>query len=148
MPIAFGFSVGDFIGGVEFICALIEALQESAGSSSRYTRVVDALESSKDVLTQLEGLHLHQQWKSEVDKILKRYEDTTLIFAKKLAKYDRFLGNQASRSSFKTILRQIQWQRYGEKEVVWLQDQLQQHSSALQVVLFRAKQYVSCGSSE
>lgn len=140
MPVAFGFSVGDFIGGIEFICVLIQALQESAGSNSKYTGVIEALQSAKAVLTQLGCLQLPEPRQAEVDEIIKRYERTTVTFAKKVAKYDRHLGAQASRKSLKGIVRQIQWQRYGEKEVVWFQDQLQQHSSALQLILLLAKQ--------
>lgn len=142
MPVPFGFSFGDIIGGIEFICSVIQALEESAGSKSKYQGVISALQSSKDVLTQLDQLHLDEHSEAEVLQIVQRYAGTTENFSKKVAKYDRSLGVQATRKGFKTLLRQIQWQRYGEKEVVWFQNQLQQHFCALNMVLLCLRKYV------
>src|SRR2546421_12858839 len=45
MPIAFEFSVGDFVSGISLVRNLIKALQESGGSSREYLELIAELRS-------------------------------------------------------------------------------------------------------
>ncbi|KAK5125210.1 hypothetical protein LTR85_000886 [Meristemomyces frigidus] len=143
MPVPFGISVGDFISGVEFIQAVIQAVEETTGSRAQYRSVTACLQSSKEVLTQLDELNVPKEDKVAISKIVQRYEDTTFEFASKIGKYDKSLGGGVSRKWWRSLPKKIQWQRYSEKDVRWYEGQLHQHASSLQILLAK----IQCASN-
>ncbi|KAI0160497.1 hypothetical protein GGR57DRAFT_385153 [Xylariaceae sp. FL1272] len=54
MPVAFGFSVGDFVAVIELIVKTCEALDDASGSSQEYQHVARELKNFKSVITTLQ----------------------------------------------------------------------------------------------
>ena len=59
MVTPFGFSVGDFVAGIELIRQLINALEDSAGSSSEYRDLIKELYSLERALLEVKHLDLN-----------------------------------------------------------------------------------------
>jgi hypothetical protein len=139
---AFGFSVGDFLAAINIRYTVIEVLKESGGARERYQGVIEVLETSADALGQLHALELEDDEREPVDRILKRYGRTFSTFTANVPKFGA-LGKPESAKWWKALSRKLWW-RQVEKDVTWFQDQVQQHVTALQLVLGRIHQCVAC----
>ncbi len=54
----FGFSVGDFVAGINLVRELIKALEDSAGSSAEYLALIKELYSLERALLEVKHLNL------------------------------------------------------------------------------------------
>lgn len=143
MPIPFGVSVGDFIAGIDFIYSLCDALESSSGSKAQYQGVVSAFKSISDGLSQLEGIEATVEEQLAVSQVIDRIKQTVVAFEVKVSKYEASLGRDHSPKWWKSFARKIQWQRYSKQDVLWFQNELLQHGSALQMIIAKIQRYVS-----
>lgn len=97
MVFPLGVSVGDFIGGIEFICSVKEAFEETAGSQAQYQGVLSTLQSSTQALRQLNALvlTLGPEDRQNINEIIERYKQTTAVLDAKVQKFESSLGKHA-----------------------------------------------------
>lgn len=142
MPVPFGVSPGDFIAAIDLVHAICEALRSSTGSSEQYRGVVSALQSLKDALEQLHSINATDEEKLRIGEIVDRAKQSLLRFDGKIRKYDAALGESQTRAWWRSLPKKIQWQRYSSDDIRCLQNELSQHSHALQVLLAKIQKYV------
>ena len=105
MPVPFGFSLGDFIGSVEFFLECYRAVQDTHGASADYQAHVDWLNSlikTLQVLGSEEG--------EITPQLTNKLRQQLLDFKRhNIDKYESRLGSDASGSFLKVAGRKLQW---------------------------------------
>ncbi|CAJ2504295.1 Uu.00g116890.m01.CDS01 [Anthostomella pinea] len=140
MPVPFGVSVGDFIGGIEFICSIKDAVEASAGSRAQYHGVLATIQSSQETLTHLNELDVTPRAEEPRKCHRRRYRHSIVTLASKIQKYDKGLSKSRADDWWRALPRKIQWQRSSREHVLWFQSELQQHATSLQLVLAQTPQ--------
>ncbi|KAI9810302.1 MAG: hypothetical protein M1827_006352 [Pycnora praestabilis] len=136
MPIPFGFSVGDFIAGIDLIRELIAALNESTGSASEYQAVIHELRSLQSLFKHLESLRLKDDLKAQgqaVGEEVRACERTIKLFLGRVAGYDPFLRKDGSGVKWRDGLWKLKWCRLRREDVERVQMLVQGHVAALQL---------------
>ena len=59
MAAAFGFSVGDFVNGINLVKDVIKALKDSTGSSKEYLELIAELRTLESALLDVKALYPH-----------------------------------------------------------------------------------------
>jgi len=67
MPVAFGFSVGDFIAGIELVGTIIDTLKSSGSASKEHRELIAQLVSPENALLQVKRLDLEE---SQYDQVI------------------------------------------------------------------------------
>lgn len=65
MPVAFGFSVGDFIAALNLVNTVIEAVNNSRGSSATYRALIRELYVLESALLRVKNLEFEESQESE-----------------------------------------------------------------------------------
>ncbi|KAK5746947.1 hypothetical protein LTR17_000578 [Elasticomyces elasticus] len=136
---AFGFSVGDFVTGIQLLYDIIQCLEDSAGSQAQYRGVALTLSSLRLALRKAKDCGSDVDDRTAIGSVVKDCETTLKRFESKLQKYERQLGGGSGTSngssSIKAQWRKIQWQLYSKKDVHDFQAEIQAHTSALNIIL-------------
>lgn len=135
---AFGFSVGDFVDGVELVRQVISSLKDSAGSSKEYQDLIHELYSLKRALLEVKHLNIDETLgpqKTALEQAAIRCQDTISQFLLKIEKYQPSLRAGGSGSSWRDRLRKIQWTLYRKEDVRWFRAQIQGHTSSIMMML-------------
>jgi hypothetical protein len=112
MPVGFGFSVGDFIAGIEVIAKVVNALKDTAGSSADYQLNRTANLQLQEYLERLQKIsppynstiqfdHIHRQ-AQECEEILRSFLSET-------SKFGGALGPSAAKGWHHGSARKAQW---------------------------------------
>lgn len=104
MAIPFGFSIGDFIAGINLVFDVYNALRESGGAASDYREHVAWLQQLVTVLEALKSSAPDNvaQVAKECEAPLVKFRDETRL------KYNDALG-ESTRISLGKILQSLQW---------------------------------------
>ena len=107
----FGFSIGDFVAGIELTAKVIKALKESGGASSEYQQVPRQFESLELVLQHLPSLRVTDEDRSYVNAIRGQAQTIQVSvqqFLGSIIRYKSSLGTTAPRGARHGSGRKIQ----------------------------------------
>lgn len=136
MAVPFGFSIGDFIAGINLILTSINAVRDGNGSCAQFQAVASELESLKSGLSAINDLGLEQtayQEHSALQEAAGSCQSCIEDFVEKVAKYQKWL--QPGREGWKASVRKIQWAFCKKKDVVEFRQRLGQYSSSISILM-------------
>ena len=134
----FGFSVGDFIAGINLIRQLINALEDSAGSTSEYRELIKELYSLERALIEVKHLELSKSQCNQqiaLRQAASQCQETIDGFLQTIRKYQPALSNGTSKSSFQDGLRKIQWALCKKDDVQKFRAKVSGHTAAINIIL-------------
>jgi len=135
---AFGFSVGDFVDGIELVRQLINAFKSSAGSSKEYQDLINELYLLERSLLEVKHLQVNDALRPQkvaVEQAALQCQGTISQFLSKISKYQPSLRICGSGSSWRDGLRKIQWALYRKEDVQRFRAQIQGHTSSIMTLL-------------
>jgi hypothetical protein len=113
MSVGFGFSVGDFIAGLELVTTVIDVLRESSDSSQRYRELISELYSLETALLHVKRVELDESQNAEkiaLRSAASQCQRTITEFWEKAQKYHPSLGKPSgSSSTIKDHWRKLKW---------------------------------------
>lgn len=134
----FGFSVGDFISGINLIRELIKALEDSAGSSSEYRELFKELYALERALLEVKSLDVdpsqHTQ-QAALRQAATQCQETIDAFLQTVRKYQPAFSSGLSRSGLKDGLRKIQWAFCKKDDVEKFRAKIRGHAAAVNMLL-------------
>ena len=137
----FGFSVSDFIAGINLVRELIKALEDTAGSSSDYRELIKELYSLERALIEVKHLDLDEsQFNQEIAlrQAAAQCQETIDSFLKTIRKYQPTLSNPSNSSSklgLRGGLRKIQWALCKKDDVEKFRAKISGHTAAISILL-------------
>lgn len=144
MPVAFGFSVGDFITGIVLVNDLIKALNDSTGSSAEYRGLISELHNLKRALELLQDLRIEVSQRAQrtaLEQVAVQCQKTIEDFVKRTAKFELALGNAQSQpdavliSKWRAGLKKAQWALNKKDEVSRVRAEIMGHTMTLNALM-------------
>ena len=138
MVTPFGFSVGDFVAGIELIRQLINALEDSAGSSSEYRELIKELYSLERALLEVKHLELDASQYAQLVALRQaatQCQQTIDEFLTKVRKFQPAFRTGAAKSSWRDSLRKIEWALYKKEDVERFRAQLSGHTASINMLM-------------
>ena len=136
MAVPFGFSIGDFIAGINVIVTAIKAVQEKRGASAEYAALLTELTNLEAGLNAVDDLDIdpsqHSQCKA-IEHAVKDCQDCVESFIRSIAKYQPWLRPHAT--NWRANLRKMQWAFCEKDDIRNLRDQLEHRSSSINMLL-------------
>ena len=139
--VAFGFSVGDFIDGVNLLIDAIHSLSDTYGAQADYKELERELHSLNSGLDGIRSLSLEPSLETEisavnaaVDKCHTCVED----FVRRNSKFKSLENTPSKKWSLATLKkcgRGVQWAIWKKDDVAKFRDQVQYHSGAIGMLL-------------
>jgi hypothetical protein len=136
----FGFSVGDFINGINLIKELIDALNESRGSSQEFIEVINELYSLERALLEVKTLQFSSAETVQHAALLQAVghcRSSIDAFILGISKYQPHLRIGGSAECFLGILRKVQWRLCKRDELVRFRSEIAFHVESIQLLLLR-----------
>ena len=123
MVVPFGFSIGDFIDGINIAIDVVKACTDTGGASSQYERVLVELETYLALLRKLQDSSVPTT--TEVNRLASSCEQPVRQFLTKVEKYRRSLAKPTGSHYFihqtarnlRTFPRKAQWAIVAKKTV-------------------------------
>ena len=134
----FGFSVGDFVSGINLVRELIKALEDSAGSSAEYRDLIKELYSLERALIEVKHLDLDDTQHSQgiaLQQAATQCQQTIDEFLQKIQKFRPAFRVGGSKSSWRDSLRKIEWALYKKEDVQRFRAQLNGHTASIKILL-------------
>ena len=134
----FGFSVGDFVAGIELIRQLIKALEDTAGSSAEYRGLIKELYSLERALLEVKHLDLDDSQHAQhvaLRQAATQCQQTIDEFLVKIRKFQPALRTGGSKSSWRDGLRKVEWALYKKDDVERFRAQLNGHTTSINILL-------------
>ena len=136
MAVPFGFSIGDFVGGIQVIITCIEAVHESKGASAHYQALTAELQSLQSGLEAIGDLQLDwtaQKQHTAIAEAVLRCQRCIEAFVKRIAKYQPWL--QPGLRGWNVNVRKMQWAMCKKEDVLKFKTDLERHSSSINMLL-------------
>ena len=136
MAVPFGFSIGDFIAGINVIVIAIKAVQEKRGASAEYAALLTELTNLEEGLTAIDDLDINQSQHRQcraIEHAVKDCQDCIKNFIKSIAKYQPWL--RPGVENWRASLRKMQWVFCKKDDIRNLRDQLEHRSSSINMLL-------------
>ena len=151
MATGFGFSVGDFIAGINLVKDVIRALQDAAGSSKEYLELIAELRTLETALLEVKALDLQVEQRAQ--RAALRHAATqcqTSIdnFLKDLTKYSARLRLGGSQCAWKDAYRKIQWRLCKRDDLVRFRDEVGFHVQSIQMLMLTIQMYAQTGERQ
>ena len=137
MAAGFGFSVGDFVAGIELTAKVIRALKESGGASSEYQQILRELESLEIILQHLSSLKATKENHHYVNAFRGQAQSIQVLvqqFLDSITKYKSSLGATAHRGVRHGSGKKIQWTLLRQPEVAKLRSTIEFQISILNLL--------------
>jgi hypothetical protein len=134
MAVPFGFSVGDFISGIDVLLTGIKAVRDVGGSSTQYQALASQLETLRTGLSSILFFDLEPQTSDvhiNLREAVASCEECIKSFVKTISKYQILL--KPNTKGWKAGLRKIQWAFCKEKDVIEFRQQITQRVCAIQL---------------
>ena len=134
----FGFSVSDFVAGINLVRELIKALEDSAGSSAEYRDLIKELYSLERALLEVKHLELDDAQHSQgvaLRQAATQCQQSIDGFLQKVRKFQPALRTGGSSSSWRDSLRKIEWALYKKEDVQKFRAQLSGHTTSIKILL-------------
>ncbi len=138
MSVAFGFSVGDFIAGINVIRELRKALEDGAGASAEYCSLIAELSTLEIALQQVQELALDESKRLQHEALKQaalRCQHSVERFLERIVKFQPNLQAGGSSSQWKDRLRKIQWALCKKEDVQRFRAETSGHVSCIQLLL-------------
>jgi Fungal N-terminal domain of STAND proteins len=145
MSAGFGFSVGDFISGIQLVRNLIKALKDSAGSSKEYLELIAELWSLESALVQVKAAYGEVQAPAQrvaLGQAVQTCQQCIDDFLKSISKYHHHLNIHGTKSTIRDGFRKIQWHLTKPKEIGAFHTSIAAHVSSIQTLLVTIQVYV------
>ncbi|KAN0089507.1 hypothetical protein V8E51_019767 [Hyaloscypha variabilis] len=142
MSAGFGFSVGDFIAGIQLVRDVITSLQASSGSSSAYKALIMELFSLERALLEVKALKRFNHTPDQVDALKCAASQCQLTidrFMTKVQKYQPSLNAQGSGSKRRDSLRKVQWALCKKEDVASFKAEISGHAIAINLPIATAQ---------
>jgi hypothetical protein len=138
MPVAFGFSVGDFIAGIKLLKDFFDALSDTHGAAADYVdlrKTLDALANALDAANDFTT----PQHQAALENEVSGCKECVDRFLKDFAKFELLKAGRGRTSKLNFALLKVRWWRCAKDGVRKFRDHLQEHVSALtlQTVIFQ-----------
>lgn len=136
MVVPFGFSISDFVGGIQVIITCIEAVHEAKGASAHYQALAAELQSLQSGLEAIDGLQLEwtaQKQHTAIAEAVLRCQRCIEAFVKRIAKYQPWL--QPGLRGWNANVRKMQWAMCKKEDVLKFKTDLERHSSSINMLL-------------
>ena len=141
MPVVFGFSVGDFIAGIDLLVDSVKSLDEAHGAKADYQELGRELSSFKNALDGIQALSLGQAQVDQVTAVNTAVDGCRLCvdeFVQRNSKFeslDSIPSKRWSLASFKKGVLGIRWAVVKKKEVAKFRSDIQRHSDHILMLL-------------
>ena len=142
MPVAFGFSVGDFIAAVKLIAQIIDALREAGNAGRHFRELVEELENLKLVLQQIQKLKLSEKLAAENIALEAAGTRCLLViqeFCEKNVKYEKCLGRDYGNVGLNSAWMRVRWSLCKKTDIVELRNRLSIHRGDLTLLLLKVQ---------
>lgn len=136
MAVPFGFSIGDFVAGINLIITCVQSIRGTRGSSAEFMALSTQLESLKSALATVTSLNLERAAPQEhlaIQEATTRCQRSIEGFVQAIAKYQPWL--QPSKKGWRANVRKIQWACCRRKDIEDFRDQLARHASSMSIML-------------
>jgi len=155
LTMSFGFSVGDFIGGIELIGTVIASLRDSGGASSEYRELIQELLALEHALIQVKRLDessslQHQAQYLALTQAACHCQHTIDAFWTKARRYQPHLvlsdgvGSVSART--KSAWMKIRWSLCRSEDLAVFKLNIMAHTQAI-MILLATLQMVTCNSA-
>ncbi|KAH7071604.1 hypothetical protein FB567DRAFT_206842 [Paraphoma chrysanthemicola] len=134
MPIGFGFSVGDFIAGINLLKKAFEALSNTRGATADYTALretIDDLEKTLCAAIKYES----PQHQAAVEEQVSKCTICIKTFLSDFAKFELLHRKTSDPSKVKFVFRKLQWSLSKREDIRKFKEHLDAHVKALQLQL-------------
>ena len=138
MVTLFGFSVGDFVAGIELIRQLINALEDSAGSSSKYRELFKELYSLERALLEVKHLELDASQYAQLVALRQaatQCQQTIDEFLIRFRKFQPASRTGGAKSSWRDSLRKMEWALYKKENLERFRAQLSGHTASINMLM-------------
>ena len=120
MAVPFGFSIGDFIAGIDLIARVVTALKDTGGASSEYQILIQELQHLQLLLEQLKDLKPSASSLNHVNAVrglALTFKLPLSEFLQKIERYKSSLGVVSSRRQWVGAPRKAQWTLFMPEEI-------------------------------
>ena len=141
MPVPFGYSVGDFIGGIELLLDGIKSLRDTNGARDDYRELIRELEHLKIGLGSVEALYIDSTQPVQYSAAKAMVDDCLMCIDNFIQQNARFSSLDSTPASRRTVTgikdrwRMVQWALWKKTDVFRFKSQVQQHVEAIQMLL-------------
>jgi hypothetical protein len=149
---AFGFSVGDFVVGIQLVKDLIKALNEAAGAKASYRRLIAELLNLDEALGRVRELRVDESQAAQkiaLEQVATQCQESITDFLKRNEKFKATLGSgsglalvasqsqpsAASPSRWRSTMHKIQWALLKDDDVEALRTQISAHTTTISLIL-------------
>jgi hypothetical protein len=135
---SFGFSATDFVAGISLVKDLIQALQDSKGSSKEYLELITELRSLETALIEVKSLDLEVEQRAQraaLREAATECQRTIDKFLQELVKYQPHLRLGGSLSSWRDGFRKIQWRLCQKEELVRFRAEIGFHAHSIHMLM-------------
>ena len=139
--VPFGFSVGDFIAGINLLIDAIHSLNDTNGAQADYEELGRQLRNLKNGFECIEGLNLDTMQVAQVSAVDTALSDCRLCIDAFIKRNSRFKsletpsGEKWTLAALKRQGRKVQWALWKKADVAKFRAEIQQHSEAVQMLL-------------
>ena len=138
MPVAFGFSVGDFVAVINLIGTVIDALRESSHAGSSFRSLINELYALETALLRVKRLDV------DIDRTIEtvalrqaasQCQGSIDQFYTKIQKYQPHLQQVGTNSRIKDTWAKVKWAVCKRDDVEALRAEIRGHTSSIEVLL-------------
>jgi len=145
MSAGFGFSVGDFVTGINLLKNVIDALKDCGESTAEYRGLTKDLENLMTTLCQVQHLEFDESLLSERDALYKAASYVQGIIEQFLDKNQKFhdpLSIGGSGSRVRDAWKKVQWALCKKEDVAKFREQLRDCIGTINLLLATAQMYL------
>ncbi|CAD6571375.1 MAG: hypothetical protein ASARMPRED_004482 [Alectoria sarmentosa] len=141
MPVPFGFSVGDFISGIDLLLDAVKSLHDTNGAQDDYKELGRELKHLRNGLEGIKGLSVDPTQSVQFSTTEAAVHDCLLCldgFIQRNAKFSSLGSTPASQWTavgLKNRWRMVQWALWKKADIARFRSQVQQHAEAIQMLL-------------
>ena len=141
MPVAFGFSIGDFIAGINLLIDSVKSLDEAHGAKADYRELGRELSNLKDAFDGIQSLSLSQAQVAQVKAVNTAVAGCRLCIDGFVQRNSKFQGLDStplkrwSLAAFKKGVLGIRWAILKKNEVAKFRSDIQRHSDHILMLL-------------
>lgn len=127
--------MGDFIACIELINTIVNCLDQTHGSDTRFRGVMRSLKSLETALQAVNKIKVSSTDDLALRQVSMQCCNTLSAFLKKIEKYQPNLRLGGSGNHLKDGLRKVQWALYTKDDIAQFQFELRGHIDSIVVLL-------------
>lgn len=145
MSVAFSFSAGDFIGGIQLVRDVITSLQARAGSSLEYRSLIYELFTLERALLEVKATKFDECQPAQLNALrcaATQCQHTIDRFLSGIQKYQPSLNAQGTKFKWRDALRKMQWAVCEKGAIEAFKAEIRGHAGSLELLLATAQMCV------